>query len=191
MKDKDFLKRLTEESKILNSLIDKTVEEQRENILKAVEIIIKSVSKGGKILLFGNGGSAADAIHIAGEFSGTFSKEEKGIPSIALPSNLSSLTALANDRGYQFVFSAQIEALGRRRDVAWGLTTSGRSINVIEGLKKAEKLGLFTICMCGEYTELVKFCDVILSVPSSNTQRIQEVHMFLGHIIWQAVKEGL
>lgn len=191
MKGKDFFKTLTDEGKALSRLVEETIQHQSEDILKAIEMVRKSIKKGGKILLFGNGGSAADAVHIAGEFSGTFSKKEEGIPAIALTSNLSSLTALANDRGYQFVFSAQIEALGKKRDVAWGLTTSGRSINVLEGLKKAKKLGLQTLCMCGNYIELVDFCDVVLSVPSSSTQRIQEVHLFLGHTIWKAVKDAL
>lgn len=169
----------------------RALEENEENILRAVEIIGKTLKKGRKILCFGNGGSASDALHFSAELIGRFKKARRGYPVIALSSNPSVITALANDYGFQFVFARQIEALGEKGDVAVGFTTSGRSINVVEGLKKAEKMKMHTIALCGEYTEMLKFCEVLLSVPSQDTPRIQEVHILMCHTIVELLEEEI
>jgi D-sedoheptulose 7-phosphate isomerase len=173
------------------SLLEQAINENEENIIKAVEVIEKALKKGRKILCFGNGGSAADAMHFSAEIVGRFKSSRRGYPAIALSSNPSILTAIGNDFGFQWTFARQIEAYGEKGDVAIGFTTSGKSINVIEGLRKAEKLKLRTIAFCGEYTELLNFCEILISVPSSETSRIQEVHEFIYHTIIELLEEKL
>lgn len=152
--------------------------------------IIESLRKGGKLIIFGNGGSASDAQHIAAELVGRFKKDRPGIPALALTVNTSVITALANDFGYDIIFSRQIEALANKADVVLGISTSGKAKNVILGLKQAKKMGLFTIALTGnDGGEIVKQADISLVVPSSQTARIQESHILVGHIICELVEE--
>ncbi|MDD3905097.1 MAG: D-sedoheptulose 7-phosphate isomerase [Candidatus Omnitrophica bacterium] len=165
---------------------------QVENIEKTARLIISSLRMGGKALVFGNGGSAADSQHIVAELVGRFKKERRGLAAIALTTNTSTLTALANDYGYEAVFVRQIEALGKEGDVAVGLSTSGDSKNVVAALQKAKEMGLKTIGFTGATGGAMKqICDVIISVNSKDTPRIQESHILAGHIICELVEAEL
>ena len=167
----------------------------RNNLGEIVEIskkIIESLKKGGKLLIFGNGGSASDSQHIAAELVGRFKKDRPGLPAIALTVNTSIITALANDFGYDIIFARQIEALASKADVALGISTSGKAKNVILALKQAKKMGLFTIALTGgDGGEIAKQADIALIVPSLQTARIQESHILIGHIICELVEEAL
>jgi D-sedoheptulose 7-phosphate isomerase len=160
-----------------------------ENI---VDEIIESLNNGGKILFCGNGGSAADAQHIAAELSGRFYTDRKPLYAEALHVNSSYITAVANDYSYDVVYSRMIEGCGKKGDVLVGISTSGNSKNVIEALKKANEKEMITVSMTGEtggkMKELSKY---ILNVPSNDTPRIQESHILLGHIICQLVEEKM
>jgi D-sedoheptulose 7-phosphate isomerase len=150
----------------------------------SARLCITSIRNGGKILIFGNGGSAADAQHIAAELIGRYKKERKGLASIALTTDSSALTCIANDYDYDYIFSRQIEALATNIDVAIGISTGGTSSNVISGLKTAKDMGCSTIGLSGrkggEFNDL---CDVNIVVPSDDTPRIQEIHIVIGHTI--------
>lgn len=158
----------------------------------AAELIILAYKGGGKVLFCGNGGSAADAQHLAAELVGRFKRERKALPAMALHANTSALTAIANDYDYSDVFVRQIEAFGKPGDVLVGLSTSGKSANVLKALDYAKKNGLKTIGFTGRKADTMSsLCDVLLSVPSEDTPRIQEVHMLWGHIICGLVEDGL
>ena len=160
------------------------IEDCASAVVRAGQTIHKTLQRGGKILLFGNGGSAADAQHIAAEFVGRFARERGPLPAMALTTNTSILTALGNDYGFEQIFARQVRALGRRGDVAIVISTSGRSPNVIEGARAARKLGLTTIGLTGGAGDrLVRLVDIALAVPSRNIARIQECHIALGHIL--------
>ncbi len=152
--------------------------------------VTKSLKAGGKILIFGNGGSAADSQHIAAEFIGRFQKERRPLAAIALTTDTSALTALGNDYSFDIVFSRQLEALGQKGDVALGISTSGNSKNVIEAIKKAKALGLLTITLTGhEGGVLAGLSDIKLIVPSKVTARIQESHLTIAHTICELVED--
>ena len=161
-----------------------TMESIGKLIEVAAEICIDSLKNGGKILIFGNGGSAADAQHIAAEIVGRYKIERKGLPAIALTTDTSALTAIGNDFGYLHVFERQVEALANQGDVLIGISTSGTSPNVISALKLAKKLGCKSIGFSGrDGGDLNPLCDVNLVVPVKDTPRIQEMHIFIGHTI--------
>ncbi len=161
-------------------------------ILEVSKKITSSLKKGGKLIVFGNGGSAGDAQHIAAELVGRFKKERPGIPAISLTVNTSIITALANDFGYDVVFARQIEALANKNDIVLAISTSGRAKNVSLGLKQAKKMGLFTIALTGcDGGEAAKLADLALIVPSSVTARIQESHILIGHIICELIEESI
>ena len=156
----------------------------------ATQICIDCLKKGGKILLFGNGGSAADAQHIAAELVGRYKVERKSLPAIALTTDTSVLTAIGNDFGFVHVFDHQVEALANKGDVAIGISTSGNSINVINALKVASKLNCNTIGFTGQHGgEMNKICNINLSVPSEDTPRIQEMHILIGHTICHLIDQ--
>ncbi len=161
----------------------------KDAFVAAVGLCDEAIRQGGKILLFGNGGSAADAQHIAAEFSIRFVKNRPAIAALAVTTDTSALTAAGNDFGFDQIFSRQIEALARAGDVAIGFSTSGRSPNVLRGLDQAKKAGAKTIGFCGHNeSEMGKRCDVVLAVPSSVTARIQEMHILLGHLLCEGVE---
>lgn len=140
------------------------------------------IARGGKILLMGNGGSAADSQHIAAEIVGRYKKERKGLPAIALTTDTSILTSVGNDYGYEYIFSRQIEALCSPQDLVIGLTTSGNSPNVVRGIETAKQIGAVTVGMTGgNGGKLATLCDHNLIMPSNDTPRIQEAHIFIGH----------
>tara|TARA_B110000008_G_scaffold186911_1_gene185734 strand:- start:1635 stop:2204 length:570 start_codon:yes stop_codon:yes gene_type:complete len=166
----------------------KTVQKSMENLSNdigiAAKICIKALKNDGKIILFGNGGSAADAQHIAAELVGRYKTERSSLAAIALTTDTSILTAIGNDYGYDKIFSRQIEALAKPEDVAIGISTGGTSINVVNALLKASQKKCVTIGLSGrEGGEFNNLCNVNLVVPSNDTARIQEMHIFIGHTI--------
>ncbi len=159
---------------------------------KAASVILSSLKKGGKVLILGNGGSAADAQHFSAELVGRFEKERKPLSAVALSTDTSLLTAIANDYGFDHVFSRQVQALGKKGDVLVAISTSGNSANVLEAAKAAKKLGLKTICFTGASGgKLSSICDVAIKAPSSRTCRIQEVHAAVIHAICFSVESSL
>jgi D-sedoheptulose 7-phosphate isomerase len=159
-------------------------------IIDIATLMIESIKKGGKVILFGNGGSASDSQHIAAELVGRFRKERSALAAISLTTNTSILTSLANDYSYEIVFARQIEALGQKNDIAIGISTSGKAKNVAAGIKQAKKMGIKTIALTGgDGGELAKLADISLIVPSLVTARIQEAHITLGHIICELVEQ--
>ena len=162
----------------------KFAQDSLDSVINATILINKCFKSGGKLLIFGNGGSASDAQHIASEFINRFMLERKALPAISLATDSSVITSIANDFGYENIFSRQIEALGKKNDVAIGLTTSGNSVNVLNGLKAAKSLGMTSIVFTGNnFNKLKKLSKCIISVPSESTARVQEVHITVAHII--------
>ncbi|MFC2006277.1 SIS domain-containing protein [Chloroflexota bacterium] len=163
-----------------------------DTITEAAQIIINAYRTGRKVLLIGNGGSAADAQHIAGELIGRFRRERKALPAIALTTNTSTLTALANDYGYDTVFSRQLEALANEGDILIAITTSGTSPNILKTIETAHSKGVLVIALTGEKgKQLRNTAELTITIPSANTQRIQETHITVGHIICHLVEEEL
>ena len=161
-------------------------------IARVSEVLIESLRAGHKLLLFGNGGSAADSQHIAAEFVGRFAFDRPALPTLALSVNTSALTAIGNDYGFDQVFSRQIEALGASGDVAIGISTSGNSPNVLQGLITARKLGLHTVAFTGgNGGKMMGAADHCLCAPSKETPRIQECHILIGHVISLLVEQEI
>lgn len=159
-------------------------EKLAEKISVACALVLDCLNNGNKVLLFGNGGSAADAQHIAAEFVGRFVTERRSLPAIALTTDTSALTAIANDYGFEYVFERQVRGLARTGDVLIGISTSGNSSNVVKALETGKIMGCKTIGFSGrDGGELNTHCDVNLVVPSDSTARIQEMHILIGHII--------
>ncbi|HYS04102.1 MAG TPA: D-sedoheptulose 7-phosphate isomerase [Candidatus Dormibacteraeota bacterium] len=158
----------------------------------AAEALVTALRGGRTLLFFGNGGSAADAQHLAAEFVNRYVRDRPALPALALTTDTSVLTSIANDSEFKSVFARQVEAIGRPGDVAVGISTSGGSANVIEGLRTARARRLVTIGFCGEEGGAMRgLCDHLISVPSKTTARIQEVHILVGHILCQIVEETL
>jgi len=161
-------------------------------VARAAELIVDSLRAGGKVLAFGNGGSAADATHFAAELVGRYLLDRDGLPAISLSDNASSLTAISNDYGYERVFARQVEALGRRGDVALGISTSGRSPNVLAGLAAARAGGLATLALTGgDGGSMREAADVCIAVPSAETPRVQEGHTLVAHVLCELVERAL
>lgn len=161
-------------------------------IESVAKLCIQSLNNKGKILLAGNGGSAADAQHIAGEFVSRFMFDRAGLAAIALTTDTSILTAVGNDYGYEKVFSRQIQALGNEGDIFIAYSTSGKSLNILSALKEAKTKGLICIGMTGNREQTFKdLCDFIIQIPSSETPHIQEGHLIVGHIICGLVEESI
>ena len=183
----------------ISTIVEESIALKREffrrslvEVRRAVQMVVGTLKGGGKLLIFGNGGSAADAQHIAAEFVNKFMMKRDALPAIALTTDTSVLTSVANDTDFSQVFSRQIEALGQEGDLAWGITTSGRSPNVVQGLIRAKQLGLKTLVLTGcDGGEVLKVADLSLLVPSRSTPRVQEVHIMIGHIICELVEEEL
>ena len=160
-------------------------------ILEAARLLRSCLAGGGKVMLFGNGGSAADAQHWAAELSGRYLRERKGLAAVALTTDTSVLTAVANDFGYDRVFARQVEALARPGDVAVGISTSGHSPNVLLALKEARSAGAGTVAVLGRDGGVIaREADVALVYPASETPRIQEFHAVLGHLLCSLVEAG-
>jgi len=184
-----FIKESLLESAELKRIV---AEAMADSIEKAIEAMCSALRAGKKVLLMGNGGSAADAQHIAAELVSRFKKERKAIPAISLSTDTSILTAIGNDYGFEKVFERQIEALGNKGDVVIGISTSGNSENVYRAMKLAKEMGLKTIGLLGNDGGKIKdFSDIPLIVPSKNTPRIQEAHITIEHIICEGVEKKI
>ncbi|HEY4901944.1 MAG TPA: D-sedoheptulose 7-phosphate isomerase [Candidatus Sulfotelmatobacter sp.] len=167
-------------------LADSVFEEQ---VALVAAKIVESLRRGGKVFFFGNGGSAADAQHLAAEFTGRYLKERRPLPALALSVNSSSLTAIGNDYGFEQVFARQLEALGKEGDVAVGITTSGNSPNVVKALEMARTKSIFAVALTGAAGEKAdKVADCAICIPSKETPRIQECHILTGHLICEIVE---
>lgn len=168
------------------------IRQNAEVLGQAVEMVVEAFKVGNKVLLFGNGGSAADAQHIAAEFVNRYQIERPPLPAIALTTDTSILTSISNDYGYIDSFSKQVKALGREGDVAIGISTSGTAANVIKAIKAAKEMGLKTISLTGgDGGDLAKLTDIALVVDSPITPRIQEVHITIGHVLCEMVDRML
>jgi D-sedoheptulose 7-phosphate isomerase len=175
---------------ILQDSIDvkkKAIERQKEVIADAAGRLADCVAAGHKILLFGNGGSAADCQHIAAEFVNRFRIERRPLGAIALTTDTSALTSIGNDYHFDQVFEKQIRALGQKGDIAWGISTSGNSPNVLQGVEAAREIGLFTLGMTGAGGKLADAADLVLHVESDVTARVQETHITMAHILCELV----
>lgn len=191
LKDIQMLTMIESELQAHRETIDKTIEVMIPSIEEASKLVSKTLLNGHKVLLCGNGGSAADAQHIAAELSGRYKTERRGLPGIALTTDTSALTAIANDFGYDRIFDRQVEALANEGDLLIGISTSGNSANVISALKLAQKMGCTILGMSGrDGGAMNEVCTLNLIVPSSDTPRIQEMHILIGHIICQAVDDA-
>jgi len=161
-------------------------------VAKAAEMIRSSLEAGGKLLIAGNGGSAADAQHIAAELTGRFLRERKPLPALALHANSSALTAIGNDYGYEHVFARELAAHARPGDVLLAISTSGGSKNILRAIEEAREKKVAVIGMTGESGgKMREVCDLCLCVPSKSTARIQEMHIMIGHTICELLEEGL
>jgi len=162
----------------------------KQELSKSIEIITTCFKNGNKIFFCGNGGSAADAQHLAAEFSGRFYIDRVALPAEALHCNTSYLTAVGNDYGYEFIYSRILEGVAKKGDVLIGLSTSGNSLNIINAMKIARKMGVYLIAFTGSNGGKMKeLADIFLNVPSNDTPRIQESHILLGHIICELVEK--
>ena len=184
-----IIEELMESAAVKAALANKIMVKQ---IYKVVKLILAAINHRGRIYLFGNGGSASDAQHIAAELVGRFKLDRPPLPAVALTTNTSVLTSIGNDYGSDDIFVRQVETLVEENDVVIGISTSGNSLNVVKGIEGAKTRGATTICLTGKSGgKLSELCDVSLKVPSNNTPRIQEAHITLGHIICGLIEQEL
>lgn len=198
MKTQDITKRLND---LLRDRVRRSIEVKQallsdanfyEVVAQAALQIVRALRAGGKVLFFGNGGSAADAQHLAAEFTGRYLRERSALPALALHANTSALTAIGNDYGFDRVYARQIEALGKEGDVAVGISTSGNSPNVLRGLEVASSKSIYTVALTGgSGGKMKEVADCTICIPSEETPRIQECHILTGHIICEIVEEML
>ncbi|SRR5579884_589162 len=190
---------LEESSEIIRRTIQESIQVKEgivrnmiPEIAQAAGWIVEAYRNGGKLILFGNGGSAGDAQHIAAELVGRFERERRALPAIALTTNTSTLTAIGNDYDYSKIFSRQVEAWAQPADVVIGISTSGNSPNVLEGIAAAKAKGAKTIGLTGEKGgKLASQADLCLKVPSTSTARIQESHIMIGHLLCLLVEQQI
>lgn len=188
--DNLIIKRLKESGDMKNKIAEDP--ELMSVIIKIAEIIIEAYRNGKKVILFGNGGSAADAQHITAELVGKYYLDRDPLPAVALTTNTSSLTAIGNDYSFDIVFTRQLKALGQKGDVVIGISTSGNSENVVQAFKVAREMGLITVGFTGKSGgKLRSVADHCLCIPSDDTPRIQEGHITIGHIICEIVEREL
>ncbi|RJR46410.1 MAG: SIS domain-containing protein [Deltaproteobacteria bacterium] len=184
----DLMERVNESVADTISLQQEFFKEQGEAVAAAARMLAGVFKAGGRVFIFGNGGSAADAQHLAAEFVNRFQIERPPLAALALTTDTSILTAVGNDYDFNEIFAKQLRALGRSGDLAWGISTSGASPNVIRGLQAARELGLKTLACCGrDGGEMAPLADIPLIVRSKNTPRIQEVQITIGHILCDLV----
>ena len=183
-----FDEQILEHSRVLK----KTKETTQQSFIKIVRLCVDIIRNGNKIIFFGNGGSASDSQHLATELCVRFSENRKPISAISLNTDTSVLTAIGNDLGFNHIFSRQIEALGKPNDLVVAISTSGKSKNIIEGLKKSREMQLITVCFTGSNIEnIIAYSDEVISVPAKNTSRIQEMHILLGQMLCNAIESEL
>jgi D-sedoheptulose 7-phosphate isomerase len=184
---------LITELQIHQAVLDQTVEQAADVIGQITDAIVRCFRQGNKLLICGNGGSAADAQHVAGEFVNRFRYDHAALPAIALTTDTSILTCIGNDSAFENIFSRQVEALAKPGDILVGISTSGSSPNILQALDAARTLGLTTIAFTGEKGRdtLTPKCDLCLVVPSTDTPRIQESHIFVWHVICGVVERTI
>jgi D-sedoheptulose 7-phosphate isomerase len=183
-----MLKMIEKELQAHKEVIEKIIEVIIPQIEEAATVVVETLKNGNKVLLCGNGGSASDAQHIAAELTGRYKTERKGLAGIALNTDTSAMTAIANDYGYDRIFDRQVEALAREGDLLIGISTSGNSMNIISAIATAKLMGCRIIGLSGkEGGDMSRLCHLNLVVPSDDTPRIQEMHILIGHILCQAV----
>lgn len=181
---------ITKEFQEHQQILDMVISALQDDIWKAYGLIIEALQDGKKLLLFGNGGSAADAQHIAAELTGRFKRERRALRAIALTTDTSVLTAIGNDYSYENIFDRQIEALADPGDIMIGISTSGNSKNVLKALEKGNSIGCRSIGLSGMGGGLMNdLCHLNIVIPSADTARIQEMHILIGHIICQLVDD--
>jgi len=184
--------KILREFKESTAVKQKFVNENIETIIEVSKVMAETFSNGGKLILFGNGGSACDASHIAAEFVNRFKKERPAFPALALNTDTAILTSIANDYDYVNVFDRQLKAFGQEGDIVIAISTSGSSPNVLKAVETAKRKKIRTIAFTGEKSEkLAAISDYVFAVPSNNTPRIQETHITLGHVLCQMVEEIL
>ena len=188
---KDYiLGQISEAQRVMTAMLDDEV--LLSAVADASDACIDCMKRGGKILLAGNGGSAADAQHIAGEFVSRFAFDRPGLPAIALTTDSSILTAIGNDYGYDKLFARQVQAHGNKGDIFIGYSTSGKSPNILRAFEEARNLGLICVGLTGNRGGAMReLCDYLLEVPSSDTPKIQEGHLVLGHILCGLVENAI
>ena len=189
MKPLDYLTQTSAES---TAIREQFLQTHAEKLVQASQLIAQCLKRSGKVLICGNGGSAADAQHMAAEMVGRMLLERRALPAIALTTDTSNLTAIGNDYGYEHVFSRQVQALGRKGDVLIAMSTSGRSKNIVMAMQAARSAGISTIGLTGIHPrDMGELADVSLKVPSSHTPQIQEGHLVLGHLLCGMVEKQL
>lgn len=185
-----FEKQIKDQLQASSQVKLKMLESSVESIIEAVQQVILVLKQGGKVLLCGNGGSAADSQHIAAELVGRFRLDRRGLPATALTTDTSILTAVGNDYGFENIFQRQVEAMGEEGDVLIGISTSGHSRNVCLAMDKAREIGMVTIAlMGGEEGPMAASADIIVSIPTKDPPRIQEGHMTFGHILCDCIEK--
>lgn len=164
-----------------------------ERLDRACEVLTEALRRGGQVLVFGNGGSATQSSHFAAELVNKFYRRRRALPALALAADMANVTSIANDEEFAVVFARQLEAFGRKGDAALGLTTSGRSPNVVRGLARARELGLATVALAGNHgEELLRIpVDVLVGVAADDTPTIQEMHLFMLHVMAEAIEKKL
>ena len=171
------------------------VKEAADDIIRLTDWIREVFEDGGKLMIFGNGGSAADAQHLAAEFVNRFLINRRPLPALALTTDTSVLTSIANDFSYELIFVKQIQALGKPEDLALGISTSGTSANVVKAMQTAREIGMKTVAFTGGTTrpggDLAALCDLVLNVPSDSTPHIQETHLWLEHVLCEIVEKQM
>ncbi|MBD1141641.1 D-sedoheptulose 7-phosphate isomerase [Pelagibacterales bacterium SAG-MED32] len=176
----------------ISNNFEKLAKESSAEISVAYELMIKSIKNGGKIIYCGNGGSAADSQHLAAELIGRYRKNRKPIPALALTTDTSIITAIANDFSFDEVFSRQIEALGDKNDVLYAISTSGKSRNIIACMKLAKLKNIKVIGLTGnDGSQMSEYCDVLIKTPSNRPDRIQEMHIAIGQLLCQLIEDDL
>lgn len=162
------------------------------DIQAITNLCFKTLKNGGKIIFCGNGGSAADSQHLSAEFLVRFKKDRKSLPAVTLTADTSVVTAIGNDYGFGFIFAKQLESMGNKNDILIAISTSGKSKNIIEAVKKAKQIGMQTIAFTGSKGKnFAKMCDLSFVVPSKDTARIQETHICIGHIVCELIEDRL
>ena len=174
-----------------SEVLEKSKNELIDRVEEVSALVVKCFAAGGKLMICGNGGSAADSQHIAAEIVGRFKKERKGLPAIALTTDTSILTAVGNDYGYDKIYARQVDAIGEKGDVLLAISTSGNSNNIIEAATTAKKIGCNVVGLTGVGGgKLKSICHINIDVPSANTTRIQEIHILIGHIVCELIENN-
>lgn len=191
----NFLKSFEKNLKNVQENFEKLKHDEsfKKNLNFTVKLLTNSIKNEGKIIFAGNGGSAADSQHLAAELVGRYLKNRRSIPALALTTDTSIITSLANDFRYEYIFARQIESLAKKNDIFFGITTSGKSKNIVEAFKACKKKNIKTICLTKKSypKSLNKICDVILPVTAERVDRIQEIHIFIGHSLCEALEENI